>query len=123
MHTYATACVLIHTQVRCLAGWVGTRTRPAGRPDATCRACMVMGAAPLRLLRDLQAGSCPAPYSNRTGAGQRQNCYATVLAAPYTILSAEICSDRIDNDLDGLIDEDDPDCWRWVRFGPHAAAA
>ena len=58
-----------------------------------------------------QAGFCPQPYTDGT-TGRKQDCRAAVLANQYTVLSAEICSDDLDNDGDGLTDKDDPDCWR-----------
>ncbi|EFJ49171.1 hypothetical protein VOLCADRAFT_90034 [Volvox carteri f. nagariensis] len=57
-----------------------------------------------------QTGFCPVT------SGPNQDCRATVLCNTKTILTAENCYDKIDNDNDGLIDKQDPDCWRCGDF-------
>ncbi|GLI60148.1 hypothetical protein VaNZ11_002184, partial [Volvox africanus] len=53
-----------------------------------------------------QPGSCSVPQ------GSLQNCHATVLCNLRAKLTEENCYDKYDNDNDGRVDKDDPDCWR-----------
>ncbi|KAG2453051.1 hypothetical protein HYH02_002386 [Chlamydomonas schloesseri] len=53
-----------------------------------------------------QARMCPVAY------GKMQNCRATVLCNRNTVLTSENCWNGKDDDLDGMVDKADPDCWR-----------
>ncbi|GFR45633.1 hypothetical protein Agub_g7041, partial [Astrephomene gubernaculifera] len=55
-----------------------------------------------------RGNECPA------AAGPNQDCKATLLCDIRTVLTAENCYDGVDNDGDGLTDNEDPDCWQPV---------